>query len=104
MRDGERGPVRAAPGGAGVLVDVLVAPRASKTRVMGVHDGRVKVALAAPPVDGAANDALVRLCAALLGVPRGAVRVSAGETSRRKTVAVAAGGLTPAFVLARLLD
>jgi uncharacterized protein (TIGR00251 family) len=91
--------VRATP--EGVVIDVLVAPRASRSKVLGLHDGRVKIALAAPPVDGAANDALVRLLAELLDVPRRAVRISAGESARRKTVAVA--GTSVEHALARLV-
>lgn len=73
---------------SGVDIDVLVQPRASRSRLLGLHDGRMKIQLAAPPVDGAANEALVRLLAQVLGVPGSRVTVVRGETSRRKTVAV----------------
>jgi uncharacterized protein (TIGR00251 family) len=72
----------------GVEIDLLVVPRASRTRVVGEHDGRLRVQVSAPPVDGEANDALVRFLAAALGVRRGDVEVSSGQTGRRKTVRV----------------
>lgn len=72
----------------GVRFDVHVVPRASRSAVVGEHDGCLKVALDAPPVDGAANDALVRLFAKLLGVPRRAITLVRGQTSRRKTLAI----------------
>jgi uncharacterized protein (TIGR00251 family) len=75
---------------AGVVeVDVLVVPRASRSRVVGVHGERIKVQLAAPPVDGAANAALVELLADVIGVPSGAIAIVRGATSKRKTVRIA---------------
>ncbi|MEI7705505.1 MAG: DUF167 domain-containing protein, partial [Deltaproteobacteria bacterium] len=61
--------LREVPGG--VVLEVLVQPRASRTRVVGEHDGRLKVQLAAPPVDGEANEALVAFLAGKLRVRRG---------------------------------
>jgi uncharacterized protein len=72
----------------GVAFDVHVVPRASRSAIVGEHDGCLKVALDAPPVDGAANDALVRLFAKQLGVPRRAVVLVRGQASRRKTLAI----------------
>ena len=60
----------------GVEVALLVQPRASRTRVVGEHDGRLKVALAAPPVDGAANDALIDFLADCLKVGRRTLRLA----------------------------
>lgn len=71
-----------------VRFGVLVAPRASRESVLGVHDGSLKVALTAPPVEGAANAALVAFLARALGVSKRDVRIVAGETSRRKRVEV----------------
>jgi uncharacterized protein len=71
-----------------VTFDVLVQPRASCARLGPVHDGRLKVAVTAPPVDGEANAAVIELIAKALGVARGAVEVTAGQSSRRKTVRV----------------
>jgi uncharacterized protein (TIGR00251 family) len=78
--------LREAPGG--VVLEVLVQPRASRTRVVGVHDGRLKVQLAAPPVDGEANAALVGFLADALGARRSDVAIERGESGRRKTVRV----------------
>jgi uncharacterized protein len=69
-------------------VDVQVSPRASKSVLLGEHDGCLKVALAAPPVDGAANRALLELLSDLLHVPRRQLALVRGESSKRKTVAV----------------
>lgn len=65
-----------------------VQPRARRTEVAGLHGAALKVRLAAPPVDGAANDELVRFVAERLGVPRRAVRLVAGAGARRKVVEV----------------
>ena len=72
----------------GVELAVLVQPRASRTRVVGEHDGLLKIQLAAPPVDGEANAALLEFLAKLLGVPRRQVTLTAGDASRRKRVTV----------------
>lgn len=69
-------------------VDVLVQPRASRAKLGPRHDGRIKVAVTAPPVDGEANAAVIELIAKSLGIPRSAVEVIAGQTSRRKTLAI----------------
>jgi len=73
----------------GVSFAVKVQPRAKKNAILGEFDGAVKVSLAAPPVDGRANQACVDFFADLLNVPRSAVAIVSGETSRRKMVRVA---------------
>lgn len=73
----------------GVTVELAIQPRSSRTRVVGEHDGRLKIQLMAPPVDGEANAALIRFIAKATGVPRRQVEISAGEASRRKTVRIA---------------
>lgn len=78
---------RDAAGGA--ELDLLVVPRSSRTRVAGEHGGRLKIQVAAPPVDGEANAALVAFLAEALGVRRSDVEVAAGEGGRRKRVRVA---------------
>jgi hypothetical protein len=82
--------------GSAVRVSVHVQPRATRSEIIGLHGAALKVRLQAPPVDGAANEALVTLLAERLGVPRRAVRVVAGAASRAKTVEV--DGTTEAAV------
>ena len=72
----------------GVELAVLVQPRASRTKVVGEHDGRLKIALAAPPVDGEANAALIDFIADLLDVKKVQVELLDGDTSRRKRLRV----------------
>lgn len=86
--------------GDGCELDVLVAPRAARSQVVGLHDGRLKIQLAAPPVDGAANAALCELLADVLEVPKSAVTIARGQTGKRKTVRLA--GLAAAAARARL--
>jgi uncharacterized protein len=76
---------------------VRVQPRASRSEIVGVHGDAMKIRLSAPPVDGAANEALVELIAGALGVGRRAVRIVSGESSRSKVVEVE--GVTAAAVL-----
>jgi uncharacterized protein len=85
----------------GVVLELLVQPRASRTRVVGEHDGRLKVQLAAPPVDGEANLALAAFLADALGVRKAEVVIARGESGRRKTVRVA--GVTAAAAARALL-
>ena len=84
----------------GVVLELLVQPRASRTRAVGEHDGRLKLQLAAPPVDGEANAALIEFLARALGVRKADVAIERGETGRRKTVRVA--GVSAAQVHAAL--
>ena len=67
---------------------VRVVPRASRSLIVGEHDGALKVRVAAPPVEGAANDELIRTLARALEVPRGAVEITSGQTSKLKQVRV----------------
>ncbi len=76
----------AVPGG--VELSLVIQPRASRSRVVGEHDGRLKVQIAAPPVEGEANAELVELLSDLLGVPKRQVEILSGETGRRKRVRV----------------
>jgi len=69
---------------------VYARPGAKITAIAGLHDGRLKVALAAPPVDGKANELLLDFLAALLRVPRRHVLLQNGAASREKTVRIEA--------------
>ncbi len=86
----------------GITFDVQVVPRASRDRLGPVHGDRLKIQLTAPPVDGAANDALVQLRARSLGRPRGDVAIVRGQTGRKKTVRVA--GATRDTLLHRIAE
>ncbi len=79
---------------------VRMQPRASRSGIDGIHGDALKVRVQAPPVDGAANAALVTVLAEALGVREGAVQVVAGLASRIKVVEVL--GVTRAEVLAAL--
>lgn len=72
-----------------VVIDVRVIPRAKRNEISGERDGAIVVRLAAPPVEGAANDVLVSYLAESLDVPRRQVRIVSGERSRHKRVAIA---------------
>ena len=79
---------------------VRVVPRAGRTAIAGVRGDALLVRLAAAPVDGAANDALVALLADIFDRPRRDITLISGHTSRDKRVAIA--GLSEAQVAARL--
>jgi uncharacterized protein (TIGR00251 family) len=72
----------------GVVIHVYVAPRSSANKVVGAHNGALKVALTAPPVEGAANKALLEFLSKLLGVSQSSLVLVSGETSRNKIVRV----------------
>ncbi len=71
-----------------VRISVYVQPRASKTAIAGMHDGAIKIRLAAPPVDGAANAALIEFIAERFGVARSRVRLVSGASARRKVIEI----------------
>jgi uncharacterized protein (TIGR00251 family) len=77
-------------GREGYLLSVRAQPGAKKTEIAGDYNGAVKIKLAAPPVDGKANEALCRFVAEALGVPKSAVSIKSGASSRDKVVAIAA--------------
>ena len=87
----------------GVEVAVRVIPRARKSDVSGVRGGSLLVRLAAPPLDGAANQALVELLASRLNVAVRSVHIISGERSRNKRVAIA-GVTAIAFRRALAID
>jgi len=74
--------------GGGVRFEVRVQPRASRTEVAGTHGDALKIRLAAPPVEGAANSELVAFLAGQLKVSKSAVRIVKGERGRNKLVEI----------------
>jgi len=84
----------------GCILPVYVTPRAGRTEIAGERDGALWLRLAAPPVEGAANDELLDFLARQLDVPRRALAIVAGAGSRHKRVRIA--GLTPPAVHQRL--
>ncbi len=77
-------PITAAAGG--VRLTIHVQPRASRTEVVGLHGDAVKLRIAAPPVDGAANEEVVRFLAEVFHLPRRQVAITEGFMSRRKVI------------------
>jgi uncharacterized protein (TIGR00251 family) len=75
--------------GGALVFAVRVVPRASKTAIVGEHDGALKVRVAAPPVEGATNAELTYFLAKQLGVPPRAVEIVGGHTSKTKVVRAA---------------
>ena len=74
--------------GDGVRLRIHAQPRATRSEFVGIHDGRLKIRLAAPPVEGAANEELVLFLSRLLDVPRSRISVSAGGASKHKLLQV----------------
>ena len=83
-----------------MTIDVRVIPRARTTASAGERDGAFLIRLAAPPVDGAANDALVSYLSDTFNIPRRAIRIVSGERSRHKRVSLE--GVSAEEVNARL--
>jgi uncharacterized protein (TIGR00251 family) len=93
-------PLAVAEDAGGITFDVQVVPRASRDRLGPVLGERLKIQLTAPPVDGAANDALVQLLARALGRARADVQIVRGLTGRKKTIRVT--GARRADLLSRI--
>ena len=83
-----------------MVLSVRVTPRAGRTAIVGMRDGVLHVKLAAAPVEGAANAALIDLLSRQLRLPKRSLRIATGERSRTKTVEIS--GLTDEEVRARL--
>lgn len=75
--------------GASVVLTLHIQPGAKRTEIAGLHGEALKIRLAAPPVDGKANDALVAYLAKALGVTKSRVELVSGQTSRAKRIRVA---------------
>ena len=90
------------PGGSGAALAVRVTPRAKKNEISEIlADGTIKIRLAAPPVDGKANQALVRFLAEVFEVPVSSIEIVAGQTGRNKMVSIV--GMDADTVQARIM-
>jgi len=83
-----------------VAFSVRVVPRASRNKIAGIQDGAVRIRLTAPPVEGAANEALVAFLSSVLRVAKRDIELVSGQTARIKVVSVS--GLSGEEVEARL--
>ena len=86
--------------GGGFLVTIHAQPGAKRTEVAGLHGDALKIRIASPPVDGRANEALIAFLAKACAVPRAAVTLEQGATSRQKTFCIVAPDWDPARLLA----
>lgn len=80
--------IRIEKDGDWIRFGVRVQPRSSRNQIMGEHEGDIRIKIMAPPVEGAANQALQRYLAEVLKLPKRDVRIVRGETSRRKVVEI----------------
>ena len=78
-----------------INIEVQIQPRSSKDQIIGLHDGRIKIKISAPPVDGRANESLIEFMAKVLGVSKSKVEIVKGHTSKFKTLKVL--GITQEF-------
>jgi uncharacterized protein (TIGR00251 family) len=80
-----------------ILLHCHVQPGARQTRLVGLHDGCVKIQLQAPPVDGKANKALIAWLAKRFGIPKSAIEITRGASSRRKSLRIESRSMPPEF-------
>ena len=83
-----------------LILTLHIQPGAKKTDIAGLHGDALKIRLAAPPVDGKANAALIGYVADRLDLPKSAVQLKSGQTSRRKVLAVSGASAAQAAALA----
>lgn len=86
-----------------VRLQVQVMPNAKRTGIAGMHGDALKIRLQAQPIEGKANEALVRFVADALDLPKSAVSVSHGLTARRKLLEIAAPAMTAESIREKLL-
>ncbi len=83
-----------------ITLTLHIQPGAKMTEFAGLHGDALKIRLAAPPVDGKANEALIKFIADTLGLPKSAVTIKSGQTSRRKALEVIGGDIRQITALA----
>ena len=87
---------------AGAILTIHIQPKASTTECVGIHGNAIKIREAAPPVDGAANEELIRFLARTLSLPLAAVHIESGTSGRHKRVRLR--GVMAERVIARLMQ
>ncbi len=92
--------IRITPLENGICLDVQVQPRSSRDQIVGEQDGRLKIKLTAPPVEGEANQALINFLARWLDLPKRNISLLKGESSRHKLVSIT--GLNAAELIEKL--
>ena len=90
--------------GDAVLLHIYVQPKASKSRIVGLYDGCLKLAIAAPPVDGKANEEVVRFLSRLLEIPGRDIALHSGAQSRRKKVRIEAACVEVLVKIEKILE
>lgn len=75
----------------GAVIEINVQPRASRSEIVGIHDGSLRLRVAAAPVDGAANAEVIGMLAKALGVSKSQIGIVSGQTGRRKRVLIRDG-------------
>ena len=86
--------------GTDLLVAVHAQPGAKKSAIAGLHGDALKIRIAAPPVDGRANEAIIAFLADRFGVARSAVSLERGDSARRKLFRIRGTGIDPASLIA----
>lgn len=86
--------------GEGTLLSVWLQPRASRTRIVGIHGDSVKISVQAPPLEGRANDECIEYLSAILGFPKKYFTIKSGQQSRYKKIYIE--GMTPEVVVTAL--
>ena len=71
-----------------VIFTVRAVPRASKSEIVGEHDGALKIRIASPPVDGAANEELIKVLSKFFGVSKSSIEITGGQTSKQKQIRI----------------
>lgn len=81
-----------------LIVNIYVQPSAKRTEIVGFHGDAIKIRLASRPIDGRANDALLKYLAQLFDVPLRQVELQQGEKSRYKKIAIVGSKIEPLFI------
>jgi uncharacterized protein (TIGR00251 family) len=82
-------PYLTAKGDQQVILDLYVQPKASRTRITGLHDGSIKLTITAPPIEGKANSQVTTFMAKLFKIPKSSITLMSGHQGRHKRIAIA---------------